>query len=113
MLGYAAAQLRGNIDCGNYVNFVLSVMAFKVNPGGDVPQSYYRQNELADLTGFTEASISRGSSLQLDFVIDKANSVIRYVGSGFFFIWLSLVVVRCFTLYCEWLKHFLFNINRD
>ncbi|BFZ04428.1 hypothetical protein BsWGS_07467 [Bradybaena similaris] len=50
----------------------------KIVPGGDVPLSYYRQNDLADLTGFTEVYIGRGSSLQLDFVIDKANSALRW-----------------------------------
>ncbi|XP_059149156.1 SEC14-like protein 2 [Physella acuta] len=50
----------------------------KINPGGEVPQSYYRQNDLTDLAGFTQVSIGRGSSLQLDYVIEKPGSAIRW-----------------------------------
>uniref|UniRef100_A0A0B6Z7E2 CRAL-TRIO domain-containing protein n=1 Tax=Arion vulgaris TaxID=1028688 RepID=A0A0B6Z7E2_9EUPU len=50
----------------------------KIVPGGDVPHTYYRQNDLTDMTDFAEVSIGRGSSLQLDYVIDKPNSAIRW-----------------------------------
>ncbi|KAH9503095.1 hypothetical protein Btru_069950 [Bulinus truncatus] len=50
----------------------------KVIPGGEVPHSYYHQNDLADLSGFTEMTIGRGSTLQLDFVIEEPGSAIRW-----------------------------------
>ncbi|KAL8562081.1 hypothetical protein ACOMHN_031852 [Nucella lapillus] len=45
--------------------------------GGDVPEEYYSQ-DLSDLTGFTEASIGRGSSLQVDVTVNKPNCIIRW-----------------------------------
>ncbi|KAK6967844.1 SEC14-like protein 2 [Biomphalaria glabrata] len=50
----------------------------KINPGGEVPKSYYQQNNIVDLTGFTEATVGRGSSLQLDFSIDEVGSALRW-----------------------------------
>ncbi|CAL1534398.1 unnamed protein product [Lymnaea stagnalis] len=50
----------------------------KIIPGGEIPQSFYRQNDLADVSGFTEVTIGRGSTLQLDFVIDKVGCAIRW-----------------------------------
>ncbi|XP_067649590.1 SEC14-like protein 2 [Haliotis asinina] len=45
--------------------------------GGEVPESYYVQ-QIADLFGFTESTIGRGSSLQVDYEIKVKNSAIRW-----------------------------------
>ncbi|XP_076453383.1 SEC14-like protein 2 [Babylonia areolata] len=49
----------------------------RVCMGGEVPEMYYSE-DLSDLTGFTEASIGRGSSLQVDVEVAKPNCVIRW-----------------------------------
>lgn len=49
----------------------------KVCIGGTVPEQYYSQ-DLLDLTGFTEAYVGRGSSLQLDVTVPKPNCMIRW-----------------------------------
>ena len=49
----------------------------QIGPGGDVPSSFFAQNDLSDLSGFTEVSIGRGSTHQLEFPIETAGSVIR------------------------------------
>ncbi|XP_046560248.1 SEC14-like protein 2 [Haliotis rubra] len=45
--------------------------------GGEVPESYYVQ-QITDLSGFTESTIGRGSSLQVDYEIKVKNSAIRW-----------------------------------
>ncbi|XP_071115999.1 SEC14-like protein 3 [Haliotis cracherodii] len=45
--------------------------------GGEVPESYYIQ-QIANLAGFTESTIGRGSSLQVDYEIKVKNSAIRW-----------------------------------
>ncbi|GFO27387.1 sec14-like protein 2 [Plakobranchus ocellatus] len=50
----------------------------KISPGGDVPPSCYAQNDLNDLSGFTEVSIGRGSSHQLEIPISLPGSIITW-----------------------------------
>ena len=46
---------------------------------GPVPEKYYANHmENFDLKNFTTESIGRGSSLQLDYYIDKPGKVLRY-----------------------------------
>ncbi|XP_041379293.1 SEC14-like protein 2 [Gigantopelta aegis] len=60
--------------------------------GGDIPSSYYCQ-ELTNLENFTETSIGRGSSLQLEYEIKIPRSLIRWqfktdgfdIGFGIFY----------------------------
>ncbi|KAK7087548.1 SEC14-like protein 2 [Littorina saxatilis] len=51
--------------------------ASRICMGGVVPETLYCQ-DLSDLTGFTEASIGRGSTLQLDVDVPKPNCYIRW-----------------------------------
>ncbi|KAK3799926.1 hypothetical protein RRG08_003008 [Elysia crispata] len=50
----------------------------KIGPGGDVPSAFFAQNCLIDLTGFTEVSIGRGSTHQLELPVSLAGSIIRW-----------------------------------
>ncbi|XP_012940167.1 SEC14-like protein 2 [Aplysia californica] len=47
-------------------------------PGGQVPESYHRQNDLDDVSAFTQVSIGRGSTLKLEYVVDKPRCAIRW-----------------------------------
>nr|KAI8753005.1 SEC14-like protein 2 [Biomphalaria glabrata] len=50
----------------------------KICPGGMVPKYYYLHNIAVDLSGFSEVIIPRGSSFQLDFVINDVGSALRW-----------------------------------
>ncbi|PVD31384.1 hypothetical protein C0Q70_06796 [Pomacea canaliculata] len=49
----------------------------KVCMGGEIPEVYYSQ-DLSDLSGFTEASIGRGSTLKVPIELNKNNSILRW-----------------------------------
>ena len=47
--------------------------------GGVVPESYYAKNQInfVDMDNFTKVTVSKGSSLQLDYEIKTAGDVLR------------------------------------
>ena len=55
-------------------------MFLQVPMGGQVPKKYYKtQLSCVDLTQFTKVTVGRGSSLELEYIVEKAGSVIRFV----------------------------------
>ena len=65
--------------------------------GGKVPEKYRIENfmENVDMSNFVTVTIQRGSSLQLDFEVEQANSMIRFglnlVGIATFYIVLGFI----------------------
>ena len=54
-------------------------MLYQVCMGGTVPERYYAKNQVnfVNMENFTKATISKGSSLQLDYDVKQAGHVIR------------------------------------
>ncbi len=54
-------------------------MLLQIGMAGEVPKEYYgNYASNFDTTDFTNVSVGRGSSLQLDYQIDQPGKVIRY-----------------------------------
>ena len=53
--------------------------SFQICVAGPVPKKYYSNHmDNFDLKSFTTATVGRGSSLQLDYDIDKPGNLLRY-----------------------------------
>ena len=63
------------IFCTVYVSFVVKVVM-----GGKVPETYYKLKNLkesANMEEYTHINVKKGSSLQLNYEVDKPGSIIR------------------------------------
>ena len=66
--------------------------------GGPIPEKYYAKNQqnFVNMDSFSKATVSKGSSLQLDYQIKEESYVIRYVLCA-----LCAVIVNNFILCCQ------------